>query len=101
MTVVDNGAAAVAAARSHQFDAILMDVQMPVLSGLDATVAIRTHERTTGGHVPIIAMTAHAMQGDREACLAAGMDAYLSKPIALHRVRHALAEVTSLVELAS
>jgi PAS domain S-box-containing protein len=93
VTVVDNGEAAVAAARNGLFDAILMDVQMPVMSGLDATAAIRAHEQTTGGHVPIIAMTAHALQGDRERCLAAGMDAYVPKPIRRHELRMVLASV--------
>jgi len=70
VTVVDNGEAAVTAAKSATFDVYLMDVQMPVMSGFDATEAIRVHEHTTGAHIPIIAMTAHAMQGDRERCLA-------------------------------
>jgi signal transduction histidine kinase/ActR/RegA family two-component response regulator len=101
VTVVGNGQAAVAAVKSTQFDAVLMDVQMPVMSGLDATAAIRAHEKTTGMHVPIVAMTAHAMQGDRERCLASGMDGYISKPISLEAIRSGLSAVTSPVSLAS
>ena len=93
MTVVDNGQAAVDAAATTTFDAILMDVQMPIMSGLEATAAIRARERATGGHVPIIAMTAHAMQGDRERCLAAGMDGYISKPVSAKTLHQALADV--------
>ena len=81
VTVAPNGQAAVDAYRREAFDVILMDVQMPVMSGYDATRAIRRIEETTGAHMPIVAMTARAMKGDRERCLEAGMDDYLSKPI--------------------
>jgi PAS domain S-box-containing protein len=81
ITAVDNGRAAVEASADTRLDAILMDLQMPEMNGLEATHAIRSREMTRGGHVPIIALTAHAMQGDRERCLAAGMDGYVAKPI--------------------
>ena len=79
---------------SHQpFDLVLMDVQMPDMDGLEATRAIRAQEGHSLRHLPIIAMTAHAMQGDRELCLAAGMDAYVSKPIAVHELLGAIDQV--------
>ena len=81
VTVVGDGRSAVAEHEEHPFDAILMDVQMPEMDGFEATAAIRKKEKTAGGHVPIIAMTAHALKGDEERCLDAGMDAYVSKPI--------------------
>jgi signal transduction histidine kinase/DNA-binding response OmpR family regulator len=89
VVVVSDGQAALAAVARHTFDLVLMDVQMPILGGFEATDAIRAQERTSGGHLPIIAMTAYAMRGDRERCLAAGMDGYLTKPLtrgALHTV---------------
>ncbi len=78
---VVNGREAIDAAAGGGFDLILMDVQMPEMDGLQATAAIRRAEEVTGAHVPIVALTAHAMKGDREACLAAGTDEYLSKPV--------------------
>jgi CheY-like chemotaxis protein len=78
---VGTGKAALAALAQHAFDLILMDVQMPELDGFEATAAIRARERESGGHLPIIAMTAHVMKGDQERCLAAGMDDYVAKPV--------------------
>ena len=83
VVVASNGREAVQRSAEQSFDVILMDVQMPEMSGLEATTAIRQREQSSGGHVPIVAMTAHAMTGDREQCLAAGMDAYVSKPLRL------------------
>jgi two-component system sensor histidine kinase/response regulator len=81
VSVVGDGKQAVATADKRSFDLALMDIQLPEMNGLEATAAIRAREEQTGRHLPIIAMTAHAMKGDRETCLAAGMDAYISKPI--------------------
>ena len=81
ITVVSNGRSAVEAAESENFDVILMDVQMPIMDGYAATDAIRKQERDRGSRVPIIAMTANVMDGDRKRCLEAGMDGYISKPI--------------------
>jgi CheY-like chemotaxis protein len=76
-----NGREAINAMKNQNVDLIFMDIQMPEMDGLEATRSIREMERNIGGHMPIIAMTAHAMAGDRERCLAAGMDGYVSKPI--------------------
>jgi TMAO reductase system sensor TorS len=81
VTIAGNGVEALQALIQAEFDIVLMDVQMPVMTGLEATEAIRRTERDSGRHIPIVAMTAHAMKGDKEACLASGMDGYLSKPI--------------------
>ncbi len=81
VTVAPDGLAALQAWETNPFDLILMDVQMPRMGGFDATQAIRASEHSTGSHVPIIALTAHAMKGDQERCLSQGMDAYLSKPL--------------------
>ena len=81
VTVAHNGKEAVDALEEQRFDLVLMDVQMPVMGGLEATRLIREREAAAGGRVPIVALTARAMKGDREMCLAAGMDDYLTKPI--------------------
>jgi signal transduction histidine kinase/CheY-like chemotaxis protein len=81
VTCASNGREVVEEFVAASFDLVLMDVQMPEMSGFDATAAIRQHETVSGGHVPIVALTARAMKGDREECLASGMDGYLSKPI--------------------
>ena len=81
IVMVGNGQEAVERFTAEPFDVVLMDIQMPGMSGVEATAAIRERERATGGHVPIVAMTAHAMAGDRERFLAGGMDGYVSKPL--------------------
>ena len=92
VTVAADGREALAQLDQQTFDTVLMDLQMPVMGGVDATVAIRQREQATGGHVRIVAMTAHAMSGDRDRCLAAGMDGYLSKPIDPHKLFAAVEE---------
>jgi len=81
VTVANNGRQAIAALDSESFDVVLMDIQMPTMDGFEATTTIREKEKAAGGHIPIIAMTAHAMKGDRERCFEAGMDGYIAKPI--------------------
>ena len=93
VVVVDNGRDAVAALEPgamESFQVVLMDVQMPEMDGLDATAAIRARERSSGGRIPIVAMTAHAMEGDRDRCLAAGMDGYVTKPVEADRLVEAV-----------
>ena len=90
--VAGDGREAVAAAEATRFDLILMDVQMPEMDGYEATAAIRAREAQTGTHTPIIAMTAHAMKGDRERCLDAGMDGYITKPLQLSELLAAIDE---------
>ena len=101
VTVVNNGREALAAVQAGKFDLIAMDVQMPEMDGLDATRAIRAVERAAGTHIPIIAMTAHAMKGDRERCLAAGMDGYTSKPIRIRDLEQAIAQLIRPINSAS
>ncbi len=92
--LAETGNAVLAALEKQTFDLVLMDVQMPEMDGLAATRAIRIRERNNGQHVPIIAMTANAMIGDKEMCLASGMDAYLTKPLS---VKHLFAEIETLL----
>lgn len=93
VTAVENGQMAVDAVQAGDFDLVLMDVQMPVLDGFAATAAIRELQAESGRHLPIIAMTAHAMKGDRQRCLEAGMDDYVSKPFRPHELFAAVEKV--------
>ena len=95
VTVANDGEEAVRLSAEQKFDLILMDVQMPSLDGLDATRVIRAREREIGGHIPIVAMTAHAMKGDRERCLEVGMDSYLMKPIRAEQLFRQIEEIPS------
>ncbi|MEK6304121.1 MAG: response regulator [Acidobacteriota bacterium] len=94
VTVAANGKLALSALERERFDLVLMDVQMPVMTGLEAVAAIREQERATRAHIPVIAITAHAMDGDRQRCLDAGMDRYLAKPI---RARELLKSIENLM----
>jgi CheY-like chemotaxis protein/HPt (histidine-containing phosphotransfer) domain-containing protein len=96
VTVVQDGTGALAALRRQTFDVVLMDIQMPQMDGLEATQAIRAREQDTATRVPIVAMTAHAMQGDRERCQAAGMDGYVTKPLRPTELFEVIASLTAL-----
>ena len=96
MVIVHNGREALDALEQEHFDLILMDVQMPEMSGLEAAAAIRENEKGTGSHVPIIALTAFAMKEDRDRCLAAGMDDYVTKPIEQAALFEAIERVTGI-----
>jgi two-component system, sensor histidine kinase and response regulator len=93
VTVAPDGRRAVEAVAREDFDLVFMDVQMPEMNGLEATETIRKAEKVTGRHVPIFAMTAHAMKGDEERCISAGMDGYLKKPIRIEELQLILDEV--------
>jgi PAS domain S-box-containing protein len=94
VTLAVNGKLALSALERERFDLVLMDVQMPLMTGLEAVAAIREQEHATGAHIPVIAITAHAMDGDRQRCLDAGMDRYLAKPI---RARELLKSIENLM----
>jgi PAS domain S-box-containing protein len=95
VTVAANGCEAIEAYLREPFDVILMDVQMPGMDGIEATRHIRQREESAGGHVPIVALTARVMKDDRAKCLAAGMDAYVAKPIDVDELMEAIREVTA------
>ena len=95
VTVAADGREALAALERRSFDLLLLDVQMPELDGLETARIIRRREAPTGPRLPILALTAHALKGDREKCLAAGMDGYVAKPIRLNEISQAIQEVTS------
>jgi CheY-like chemotaxis protein len=93
--VAVNGVEVLAALDKETFDVVLMDVNMPEMDGFQTTAAIREREKKSGGHLPIIAITGFAMKGDRERCLAAGMDAYLCKPIRSKELFEAVEQATT------
>jgi CheY-like chemotaxis protein len=94
VVLAETGKQALQRSAEEVFDIILMDVQMPEMDGLEATAAIRQRETIQGTHIPIIAMTAHAMVGDKERCLGAGMDAYISKPLQIKELFSAIEQLT-------
>jgi len=95
VTVAADGREALAAWRAHPFDLVLMDIQMPNLNGFECTAAIRAVEETNGGHTPIVALTAHAVQGYEQRCLNAGMDGYVSKPMRLEELMEVIRRVAT------
>jgi PAS domain S-box-containing protein len=92
VSVAANGREALKALVRDSFELVLLDVQMPVMGGFETAAAIREKEKTTGGHLPLVALTAHALRGDREKCLKAGMDAYVSKPVRAEELFRTLEE---------
>jgi CheY-like chemotaxis protein len=95
VTIAENGRQAIEKSGTEEFDIILMDVQMPEVDGLEATRAIRAREKGSGKRIPIVAMTAHAVKGDEEMCLDAGMDGYVSKPISRSQLFETIRKVIS------
>ena len=98
VSVASNGKEALNILETDDFQVVLMDVQMPEMDGFEATTAIRKKEKTAGGHIPIVAMTAHAMVGDRERCLDMGMDGYVSKPISSKELERGIDEALKKTE---
>jgi len=98
-SVARNGREAVDAIAEQRFDIVLMDIQMPEMDGFEAVSVIRKRERETGGHLPLVAVTAHAMKGDRERCIEAGFDGYLTKPVSFTDLLATLATVVPLPDL--
>lgn len=96
VVVVCNGREALEALDKESFDLVVMDAQMPEMDGFEATAAIRVRENETGAHIPIIAMTAYAMAGDRDRCLAVGMDGYISMPISTQELVKEIRRVRAL-----
>jgi CheY-like chemotaxis protein len=99
--LVENGRQTLNALQEDRFDVILMDIQMPEINGLEVARRIREREKQSGGHIPIIAMTAHAVKGDRERCLEAGMDDYVSKPIDAAKLSKAIERLTAKTDKTS
>jgi CheY-like chemotaxis protein len=94
--VAENGREALEAIDEGEFDLVLMDVQMPEMDGFATTAAIRQREASSGRRLPIVALTANAMQGDRERCLGAGMDGYVAKPVEIEVLLREMAEVLAV-----
>jgi signal transduction histidine kinase/CheY-like chemotaxis protein/HPt (histidine-containing phosphotransfer) domain-containing protein len=100
-TLANNGKEALAAVLAHEFDVVLMDIQMPEMDGFEAARAIRDREREHGGRLPLVAVTAHAIKGDRERCIDAGYDGYVTKPVSFAELRATLAAVLPAAVLAA
>ena len=98
VVVASDGAQALDTLEKQSFDLVLMDAQMPVMDGFESTAAIRRLEEATRAHIPIIAMTAHAMVGDRQRCLQAGMDGYIAKPVHAHELFETIETVLAHLE---
>jgi CheY-like chemotaxis protein len=95
VVLASDGVEAVKAFERRPFDVVLMDCAMPVVDGYEATRRIRALEHERGGHVPVVALTAHALEGDRKRCLDSGMDEYLTKPVSLHALSRLLAAIAA------